>query len=154
MFFHIPSHALNASLAFVVPSSKREVLDPDADPHHSRLTIDVNDMQLIGDVRDCDAIIVDDMIDTGSRICKCAELLRNSGARRIFAFCTHGLFSGDAHTRIAESPLTEVVVTNTIPVKDYQPKIRHLSVSGLLAECIRRIHGNEAVSGLYVDPKQ
>jgi ribose-phosphate pyrophosphokinase len=97
-------------------------------------------------------VIVDDMIDTGSRIVKCAELLRASGARRVFAFCTHGLFSGDAVQLIQESPLTEVVVTNTIPIREYAPKIRHLSVSGLLAECIRRIYKHESVSEVYKMP--
>lgn len=93
------------------------------------------------------------MIDTGSRIIQCASVLRASGARRVFAFCTHGLFSGDAVQRISASELTEVVVTNTTPVREYANKIRHLSVSGLLAECIRRIFNNESVAEVYKMPR-
>jgi hypothetical protein len=73
----------------------------------------------------CQQIIVDDMIDTGSRITKVAELLQQSGASSVYAFCTHGLFSGDALAKVSESPLKEVVVTNTIPVKD----VRHVARS-------------------------
>lgn len=110
------------------------------------------------------------MIDSGSRVTKCARLLALSNVRRIFAFATHGLFTKNALRLIEDSPILEVVVTNTIAIKDvstrfrtfdllsfcfsfcsvqYHPKIRHLSVAGLLAECIRRIHGNESVSALY-----
>lgn len=64
-----------------------------------------------------------------------------------------GLFSGDALAALNDSPLCEIVVTNTIPVKDFHPKVRHLSIGGILAECIRRIHSRESVDSLYSIPK-
>ena len=75
----------------------------------------VDSMNLVGDVNDCDCIIVDDMIDTSGTLCKAAEVLKASGARRVFAFASHGLLSGPGNDRIANSKMEEVVILNTIP---------------------------------------
>lgn len=110
-------------------------------------------MHLIGDVKDRDCIIVDDLIDTGGTLCNAARAVMDKGARRVVACATHGVFSGPALQRIDESPLSEVVVTNSIPPsRDGQrsPKIKYLSIARLLAEAIRRIDANDSVSSLFV----
>jgi ribose-phosphate pyrophosphokinase len=110
-------------------------------------------MHIIGDVSGESCIIVDDMIDTGGTLCQAARALMEAGAKEISACATHAVLSGPALQRINESCLNEVVVTNSIPaeekVKDC-PKLRILSVAELLAEAIRRIHGDESVSSLFV----
>ena len=109
-------------------------------------------MHLIGDVKDRDALIIDDMIDTAGTLVQAADAIRREGARHIFACGVHPVLSGPALARIEGSPLEEVVVTNSIPLdKDKQhPKITVLSVAPLLAEAIRRIHDEESVSTLFV----
>jgi ribose-phosphate pyrophosphokinase len=110
-------------------------------------------MHLIGDVRGRDCIIVDDMIDTAGTLCNAAQAVMREGARRVVAVASHGVLSGPAAERIAQSPLEEVVVSNSIPpsaaVKACS-KIRYVSVGKLLAEAIRRIHNNDSVSSLFV----
>jgi ribose-phosphate pyrophosphokinase len=110
-------------------------------------------MHLIGDVKDRDCIIVDDLIDTGGTLCNAARAVMDKGARRVVACATHGVFSGAALQRIDESPLDEVVVTNSIPpARDgtRSKKIKYLSIARLLAEAIRRIDANDSVSSLFV----
>jgi len=110
-------------------------------------------MNIIGDVEDEVCIIVDDMIDTAGTLCQAAQALKDKGARKVYAFATHPVLSGPALDRISESCLEEVVVTNTIPIGDklqHCSKLRTLSVAELLAEAIRRIHGGESVSSLFV----
>jgi ribose-phosphate pyrophosphokinase len=110
-------------------------------------------MHLIGDVKDRDCIIVDDLIDTGGTLCNAARAVMDKGARRVVACATHGVFSGPALQRIDESPLDEVVVTNSIPPSrdgKRSPKIKYLSIARLLAEAIRRIDANDSVSSLFV----
>ena len=110
-------------------------------------------MHLIGDVKDRECIIVDDLIDTGGTLCNAARAVMDKGARRVVACATHGVFSGPALQRINESPLDEVVVTNSIPpARDgtRSPKIKYLSIARLLAEAIRRIDANDSVSSLFV----
>jgi ribose-phosphate pyrophosphokinase len=109
-------------------------------------------MHLIGDVKDRECIIVDDLIDTGGTLCNAARAVMDKGARRVVACATHGVFSGPALQRIEESPLDEVVVTNSIPAsKDKRcSKIKYLSIAQLLAEAIRRIDANDSVSSLFV----
>jgi len=107
---------------------------------------------LVGDVRDKDALIFDDMIDTGGTLLKATKTLVANGARTIRAVATHGVFSRTAVADIAAAPLTEVVITDTIfqsPEKQ-NPKIKELTVSKLLAEAIRRIHQGESVSSLFI----
>ena len=110
-------------------------------------------MHLIGDVRNRDCIIIDDMIDTAGTLCNAARAAMEHGARRVVACATHGVLSGPAVQRIEQSPLDEVVVTNSIPLSEEAracKKIRVLSIARLLGEAIRRIHNSDSVSSLFV----
>ena len=112
----------------------------------------IEQMDLVGSVNDSDVVIVDDMIDTAGTLCTAASNLKANGARRVFAFASHGLFSGPASDRISRSALEEVVVTNTIPLKasaKANEKIVQLSVAPLLAEAIKRVHLKQSVSELF-----
>jgi ribose-phosphate pyrophosphokinase len=114
-------------------------------------------MDLVGSVEGCDAIIVDDMIDSGGTLCKAAEQIKQYGARRVYAFATHGLFSGPADQRIRNSCMEEVVVVNTVPLPTKMltnPKIKQLSVATLLANAIRRVHARQSVSELFTEDKK
>lgn len=110
-------------------------------------------MHLIGDVRDKVAIILDDMIDTAGTLTQAAGALKQNGAAAIYAAATHGVLSGPAIDRINGSVIEEILLTDTIPLgenAERTTKIKVLSVSGLLAEAIRRIHDDESVSSLFV----
>jgi ribose-phosphate pyrophosphokinase len=110
-------------------------------------------MHLIGDVEGCNALVVDDIIDTAGTLTKSVEALKQKGANRVLAAGVHGILSGPAIKRIASSPLEMVLITNTTPVDDKLaklPKLRPLSVAPLLGEAIRRIHENSSVSSLFV----
>jgi len=106
---------------------------------------------LVGDVAGRDCIIVDDIIDSGKRLQRTSETLKKCGARRIYFYATHGVLTGPALKRVDQSPVTEVVVTNTLPPRrDIAcDKLRVLSVAGLLSETIRRVQLGESVSSLY-----
>jgi ribose-phosphate pyrophosphokinase len=110
-------------------------------------------MFVIGDVDGCNALIVDDIIDTAGTLTKTVDALIAKGARRVLAAGVHGVLSGPALQRIAESPIESVLITNTTPL-DHKvarsPKLRPLSVSAILGEAIRRIHENSSVSSLFV----
>ncbi len=109
-------------------------------------------MNIIGDIRDRDCIIVDDMIDTAGTLCNAAKALKDHGARRVFAAATHAVLSGPAIDRIKASPLEEVVVTDTIPLQQAaveSGKFKVLTVSRLLGEAIKRIHHSDSVSSLF-----
>jgi len=106
-------------------------------------------MSLIGDVKDRDVIIIDDIIDTAGSITKAGQLIMDNGAKSVRAFCTHPVFSGDALKRIEDSPFTEVVVTDTIPLKVTHEKIKVLTTAGLFAEVIRRVENYESISSLF-----
>ncbi|MBM3253239.1 MAG: ribose-phosphate pyrophosphokinase [Candidatus Omnitrophica bacterium] len=109
-------------------------------------------MNILGDVKGKNIIIVDDQVTTAGSITEASYALKEAGARDIYAGITHGIFSGPAIARIEKSPLKEVVVTDTIPLsKEKQnKKIRILSISRLLGEAIKRIHNEESVSSLFV----
>jgi ribose-phosphate pyrophosphokinase len=110
-------------------------------------------MHIIGDVKDKDCIIIDDMIDTAGTLCNAARAVMDKGARSVVACATHGILSGPAVQRISESPLREVVVTNSIAPSDATrscEKIKVISIARLLAEAIRRIHNSDSVSSLFV----
>ncbi len=110
-------------------------------------------MHIIGEVEGETCIIVDDMIDTAGTLCQAAAALKSHGAGDIYATATHAVLSGPALERISQSCLKEVLVTNTIPVGEKLggcPQLRQLSVANLLAEAIRRIHGEESVSSLFI----
>jgi ribose-phosphate pyrophosphokinase len=111
---------------------------------------EIDKMDLVGSVDGCDAIIVDDMVDTAGTLCKAAEVLKESGARRVFAFASHGVLSGPAAKRIANSVLTELLVTDTIPQKNTCDKIKVLSVAELFAKAIGRIRDHESISSLFI----
>jgi ribose-phosphate pyrophosphokinase len=109
-------------------------------------------MNIIGDVEGRNALLLDDMIDTAGTIVQGAQACANKGARRVWAGCTHAVLSGPALERLQGSCLTEVVVTNTIPLNGKEqtcPKLRVLSVAPLLGEAITRIHEEESVSSLF-----
>lgn len=111
----------------------------------------VREMNLVGDVADADAIIVDDMCDTAGTLVKAAQLLKDQGARRVFAAITHPVFSGPALERIEKSVITELVTTDTIPLRGVVPSnITQISVAPLLADAISRIHEGESVSKLFL----
>jgi len=114
----------------------------------------VAEMNVIGDVQDKTAFIIDDIVDTGGTLVKAAIALKEKGANKVVAFCTHGLLSGTALDNLCgnNSPFEELLVTNTIPVlkQDNYPKFKTLDVSHLFARAFRRIYKNESVSSLFV----
>jgi ribose-phosphate pyrophosphokinase len=110
-------------------------------------------MFVIGDVEGCNALIVDDIVDTAGTLTKTCEALKAKGAKRVLAAGVHGVLSGPALQRIAQSPVEAVLITNTTPLDQKlsrSQKLRPLSVSALLGEAIRRIHENSSVSSLFV----
>jgi ribose-phosphate pyrophosphokinase len=111
-------------------------------------------MHVIGDIEGRNCVIMDDMIDTAGTLVKAAEVLKERGALKVFAYCTHAVFSGPAIERIRASQLDEVVITDTIPLnKDGVKcsKVRQLSVAFLFAETIRRISDGESVTSLFAE---
>jgi ribose-phosphate pyrophosphokinase len=111
-------------------------------------------MHVIGDIDGRNCVIMDDMIDTAGTLVKAADVLKERGARQVFAYCTHSVFSGSAIERINASALDEVVITNTIPMSpaaEKTPKVRQLSVASLFAETIRRISDGESVTSLFAE---
>jgi ribose-phosphate pyrophosphokinase len=109
-------------------------------------------MNIIGDVEGRSALLLDDMIDTAGTIVQGAQACAEKGARQVWTACTHAVLSGPALDRLQQSSLTEVVVTNTIPLKGKElrcPKLQVLSVAPLLGEAIARIHAEESVSSLF-----
>ncbi len=110
----------------------------------------VASMQLIGEVQGYDVVLVDDLIDTGGTISKAAELLIEKGANSVRAMITHPVLSGNAYENINNSLLEELVVTDTIPLKEDSSKIKVLSVATLFAQAIRKIHDNESISSLFL----
>ncbi|MDX1809774.1 MAG: ribose-phosphate pyrophosphokinase [Sulfurospirillaceae bacterium] len=107
-------------------------------------------MNIIGDVEGKDVILVDDMIDTAGTIVKGAQVLKARGATSVMACCTHAVLSGPAYERIENGDLDELVVSDTIPLKQECSKIKVLSVAPTFAEVIRRVYHNESVNGLFV----
>ena len=111
-------------------------------------------MNIIGDVRGKSCVMVDDLVDTAGTLCLAAQALKDEGATRVTAYITHPVLSGSAVERIATSALDELVVTDTIPLREDAKacnRIRVMTVAGLLAETMRRIRDEESVSSLYVD---
>ncbi len=107
-------------------------------------------MEVIGDVRDRDVILIDDIVDTAGTICMAADIVKERGARSVRAICTHAVLSGKAMERIEASALTDLAVTDSVPREHAHGKIRVLSVSQLFAEAIKRVHGHESISELFV----
>jgi len=119
------------------------------DKHRERAN-QVASMQLIGDVEGADVVLVDDLIDTGGTICKAAKLIMDKGAKSVRAICTHPVLSGKAYQNIEGSVLEELVVANTIPVKNESSKIKVLSLHSLFADAIGKIHNFESISSLFI----
>lgn len=111
-------------------------------------------MHIIGDVKDRECIIVDDIVDTASTLCRAVEALKNHGAKKVAAYVTHPVLSGKAIENINNSLLDEIVVTDTIPLSEDAQKcsrIRVLSLSHMIAEAIRRISGAGSLSRMFLD---
>ncbi len=111
-------------------------------------------MNIIGDVAKRTCIIMDDMVDTANTLCEAANALKEKGAERVIAYCTHPVLSGPAIERIEKSAIDELVVTDTIPLREEArncKRIRQLSVAELMAETMRRINAEESVSSLFMD---
>jgi ribose-phosphate pyrophosphokinase len=111
-------------------------------------------MNIIGEVSGKTCVLIDDLVDTAGTLCHAAQALKEAGAKRVLAYITHAVLSGPAIDRISKSQLDELVVTDTIPLREEArkcSKIRVLSVAGLLAETMRRIRDEESVSSLYID---
>lgn len=110
----------------------------------------VEKMDLVGSVQNSDVIIIDDMCDTAGTLIKAASQLKEQGARRVFACITHPIFSGNAVTKIEQSTIDELVITDTIPLQKHCPaNITQLSIAPLLAEAIRRDYDGESISHLF-----
>jgi len=111
-------------------------------------------MHVIGDVEGRDCVIIDDLVDTAGTLKEAAKALKESGAKKVVAYCTHAVLSGPAVQNIESSVLDELVVTDTIPLRPEaarSPRIRQLSIAELLAESMRRISTEESLSSLFVD---
>ena len=111
-------------------------------------------MNIIGEVEGRNCVIMDDMIDTGGTLCKAAQVLKERGAKQVFSYCTHPVLSGGAAARIADSALDEVVVTDTIPLREDAikcGKIRQLSTAPLLAETFTRIVRGDSIMSLFAE---
>jgi ribose-phosphate pyrophosphokinase len=111
-------------------------------------------MNIIGEVSGRTCVIMDDMVDTAGTLCKAAQVLKEQGAKKVVAYCTHPVLSGAAIERIASSDIDELVVTDTIPLSEAARacgRIRQLSVAGLVAETILRIYNEESVSSLFIE---
>ena len=110
---------------------------------------EVAGMTVIGDVEGADVVIIDDLVDTGNTLCKAAKMMKEKGANSVRAFCTHPVLSGAAYDNINNSVLDELVVCDTIPLKNESPKIRVLSAAPLFAEAIRNINEHGSISSLF-----
>ena len=111
-------------------------------------------MNIIGEVSGRTCLIMDDMVDTANTLCEAAAALKNKGAHRVIAYCTHPVLSGPAIERIENSAMDELVVTDTIPLREEAracKRIRQLSIAALLAETMRRINSEESVSSLFME---
>lgn len=109
-------------------------------------------MNIIGDVNGRDCIIVDDMIDTGGTLAKAAEALKAHGAKRVYAYATHAIFSGNAAANLQDSVIDEIIITDSIPLSAEMrkvKKVKQLTLSEMLAETIRRISNEESISAMF-----
>src|SRR5690554_912317 len=110
----------------------------------------VSEMTVIGDVEGKDVVLVDDMIDTAGTLTKAADLFMEKGAKSVRAYCTHAVLSGPAYERLEASQLTELIVTDTIPLKKQSDKIRVVSVSPLFGDVIKKLVHNESISKHFI----
>lgn len=110
----------------------------------------VSTIEVIGDVKGKNVIVMDDMIDTAGTLVKAAQIIMDKGALSVRAFATHAVLSGPAYERIAKSVLTEIYVTDSIPLKDTSDKIKVLSIAPYFAEVIKKIHNKESISSTFI----
>lgn len=119
------------------------------DKHRERAN-QVASMQLIGNVEGADVVLVDDLIDTGGTLCRAAQLIMDKGARSVRAICTHPVLSGNAYENIANSVMEELVVTNSLKVREDAEKIRVLNLGDLFGHAIKRVYDLESISSLFI----
>ncbi|KAA9356688.1 ribose-phosphate pyrophosphokinase [Larkinella humicola] len=120
------------------------------DKHRKRAN-EIASMQVIGDVEGANVVLVDDLIDTGGTLCKAAEIILEKGAKSVRAICTHPVMSGKAHDNITNSVLEELVVSDTMPLRQLSPKVKVLTVADLFAKAIGRIRDHESISSLFIN---
>jgi ribose-phosphate pyrophosphokinase len=175
-FFDIPVDHLNSSAIFI-PYVQEQKIDnlcfasPDVgsvkrariyaqyfsadmvicDKYRKRAN-EVAEMTLIGNVEGKNVIIVDDMVDTGGTLCSAADLLLEKGAKSVRAMITHPVLSGKAYENIERSNLTELIVSNTLPIKQQSAKIKQLSVAEIFATSIRNAHEHKSINSLFLTP--
>jgi ribose-phosphate pyrophosphokinase len=111
---------------------------------------EIASMTVIGEVKDRDIVLIDDIVDTAGTLTKSAGILKERGARSVTAFCTHPVLSGNAYENIANSELEQLVVCDTIPLKKQCDKIKVVSVAELFAVAIRNVHENRSITSLFV----
>ncbi|WP_297335648.1 ribose-phosphate pyrophosphokinase [Algoriphagus sp.] len=173
-FFDLPLDHLNGSAIFVPYLSQLKLKDmifaaPDVggvararayakhfavemvvcDKHRKRAN-EIASMQVIGDVEGKDVILVDDLVDTAGTLCKAAQIIKEKGANSVRAIVTHGVLSGKAYENIENSVLEELVVTDTIPLKQESSKIHVLTVADLFAKAIHAVTGHTSISSLFI----
>jgi ribose-phosphate pyrophosphokinase len=110
----------------------------------------ISHMELIGDVTGKNVVLVDDMVDTAGTLTKAADLMMERGAKSVRAICTHPILSGSAYDRLENSKLEELIVTNSIPLKQESKKLRVLSCANLFAEVMYNVHHNQSISSKFV----
>jgi ribose-phosphate pyrophosphokinase len=110
---------------------------------------EVSSLQIIGDVKDKNVIIVDDIIDTGGTLCKAASIIKEEGAKSIIALCPHALLSGNGIENIENSDIEKLVVTDTIPLKRFSPKIEVVTIANFLGDVIKSVVENTSISSHY-----
>lgn len=115
-----------------------------------RVANEIHDMMVIGDVKGKDVLLVDDIIDTAGTLCKAADLMLQEGAKSVRAICTHGVLSGPAFDRIENSNLAELIITDTIPLKQKSDKIKVLSVAPLFADVIEKLESKQSISSNFI----
>jgi ribose-phosphate pyrophosphokinase len=112
---------------------------------------EVESITVIGEVEGADVIMVDDLVDTAGTLCKAAKAILDKGAKSVRAMATHAVLSGNAYENIENSVLTDLIVTDTIPLKQESPKIKVLSCAKLFSKAIRNTHEFKSISALFVD---
>ena len=110
----------------------------------------VASMQIIGDVKDKNVILIDDMVDTAGTITKAADIMKEAGATSVRAIASHCVMSGPASERVQNSQLEEIVFTDSIPYSNRCAKVKQLSIADMFAETIRRVMNNESISSQYI----
>lgn len=108
-------------------------------------------MNVIGEVDGKSVILIDDIIDTAGTVCNAADVMMDKGAKEVFVCCTHPVFSGPAMERLGRAPIEEIIVTNTIPLREQLPNLTVLSIAPLIGEAILRIHEDLSVSKIFED---